>query len=47
MIRTVLSESPTAKKRDLCSPAGTLARAIQITSLGISLRSVYSFNWPV
>lgn len=43
----MLSAKPTAKKRDLCSPDGTLAKAIQTTSAVISLRSVYSFNWPV
>ena len=44
MIRTVLSANPTAKNLDLCSPEGTLAKAIQITSADISFLSVYSFN---
>ena len=46
MIRTVLSANPTAKNLDLCSPEGTLAKAIQITSADISFLSVYSFNCP-
>lgn len=46
IIRTVLSISPTAKNRALCSPLGTLANAIQITSAVIILRSVYSFSCP-
>ena len=46
MILTVLSANPTARNLDLCSPDGTLARAIQITSADISFLSVYSFNWP-
>ena len=46
MILTVLSASPTARNRDLCSPEGTLARAMHTTSADMSFRSVYSFNWP-
>lgn len=47
MMRTVLSESPTAKNLDLCSPAGTRPTPMQMTSLFISFLSVYSFSWPV
>lgn len=47
MMRTVLSAKPTARKRDLCSPAGTFASAIHTASDGISLRSVYSLSCPV
>ena len=47
MILTVLSKSPTAKKRDRCSPAGTRPRAMHTTSADISFLSVYSFSWPV
>jgi hypothetical protein len=47
MIRTVLSAKPTARKRDLCSPAGTFASAIHTASDGISFRSVYSLSCPV
>ena len=46
MILTVLSTSPTARKRERCSPGGTLARLIHTTSADISFRSVYSFSWP-
>lgn len=46
MILTVLSTSPTARKRDRCSPGGTLARLMHTTSADISFRSVYSFSWP-
>lgn len=46
MIRTVLSIRPTAKKRDRCSPGGTLARLIHTTSADISFLSVYSFSCP-
>ena len=46
MMRTVLSAKPTAKNLDLCSPEGTLAKAIQITSADMSFLSVYSFNCP-
>ena len=47
MILTVLSDSPTAKKRHRCSPGGTRPSAMHTTSAFISLRSVYSFSWPV
>lgn len=46
IILTVSSLRPTAKKRHLCSPTGTLPNAIQLTSDDICLRSVYSFNCP-
>lgn len=46
MIRTVLSTSPTARKRERCSPGGTFARLMHTTSADISFRSVYSFSWP-
>lgn len=46
MILTVLSTSPTARKRDRCSPGGTLARLMHTTSADISFRSVYSFSCP-
>lgn len=46
MILTVLSMRPTAKKRDRCSPGGTLARLIHTTSADISFLSVYSFSCP-
>lgn len=44
MILTVLSSRPTARNRALCSPAGTLARLMHLTSVDISFLSVYSFN---
>lgn len=44
MMRTVLSDSPTARKRERCSPEGTRPSAMQMTSEFISLRSVYSFS---
>lgn len=47
MILTVSSARPTAKKRHLCSPTGTRPKAMHTTSDDISLRSVYSFSWPV
>ena len=47
MILTVSSARPTARKRLLCSPAGTRPSAMHTTSDDISLRSVYSFSWPV
>lgn len=47
MILTVLSDKPTARKRHLCSPTGTLPRAMHTTSEDISFLSVYSFNCPV
>jgi hypothetical protein len=46
MMRTVLSTSPTARKRERCSPGGTLAKLIHTTSADISFLSVYSFSWP-
>ena len=46
MIRTVLSARPTAKNRDRCSPDGTLAKAMQMTSADISFLSVYSLSCP-
>ena len=47
MILTVSSSRPTAKNLALCSPTGTLARLMHLTSADISFRSVYSFNCPV
>lgn len=47
IILTVLSDSPTAKNLDRCSPAGTRPRPMQMTSLFISFLSVYSFSCPV
>lgn len=47
MTLTVLSERPTARNLDLCSPGVTRPMPIQITSDFISLRSVYSFSCPV
>lgn len=47
IILTVLSDKPTARKRHLCSPTGTLPKAIHTTSDDISFLSVYSFNCPV
>lgn len=44
MIRTVLSAKPTAKNHERCSPAGTVPRAMHITSEGIFRRSVYSLS---
>ena len=46
-IRTVPSVRPRARNRHLCSPAGTVPRLMQITSLSSFLRSVYSFSCPV
>jgi hypothetical protein len=46
MILTVLSANPTAKNLERCSPTGTLARAMQITSHDMSFLSVYSLSWP-
>lgn len=46
IILTVLSTSPTARKRERCSPGGTLARLMQTTSADISFLSVYSFSCP-
>ena len=45
-ILAVFQAKPTARTLDLCSPDGTLAMAIQITSAEISFLFVYSFNWP-
>lgn len=47
IIRTVLSLNPTARNRDICSPEGALANAMQTTSEGISFLSLNSFNCPV
>ena len=47
MILTVSSAKPTAKNLDRSSPRGTDASAMHTTSDNISLRSVYSFSWPV
>lgn len=47
IIRTVSSVKPTAKKRDICSPEGAFANAIQRTSEFISFRSLCSFKCPV
>lgn len=46
MIRTVSSFKPTARKRHLCSPTGTLPNAIQLTSVDICFLSVYSLSCP-
>jgi len=46
MMRTVWSDSPTAKNLERCSPGGTAAKLRQDTSADISRRSVYSFSWP-
>jgi hypothetical protein len=46
MILTVLSANPTARNLDLCSPTGTLAKAMQMTSQDMSFLSVYSFSCP-